>query len=235
MKTHDWPKALGTRIQQVMRLHAVSAEHRSAVAVGDVIETVEDLGRLPVGAGVVDYREEIALKRCEQRWNYANLSSESCGSESIMGLAPITVIYLPKTEATAQSTTTCWKKIHAPQIRPSKGLSAPTNSTSAIPMTDLDLAKLREIAVAATQWTEQVFITSGFSKTDLDVRHIAAFDPPTVIALIDEAERLRAFFKTVREVHRRWDLRGPRDTQAQMILDNLRMTLAGKSVGGSDD
>lgn len=64
--------------------------------VGDVIETVEDLERLPVGAGVVDYREEIALKRCEQRWNYANLSSESCGSESVMGLAPITVIYVPK-------------------------------------------------------------------------------------------------------------------------------------------
>jgi hypothetical protein len=64
--------------------------------VGDIIETVEDLDRLPVGAGVVDYREEIARKRCEQRWNYANLSSESCGSESIMGLAPVTVIYLPK-------------------------------------------------------------------------------------------------------------------------------------------
>ena len=64
--------------------------------VGDLIETVEDLERLPVGAGVVDYREEIALKRCEQRWNYANLSSESCGSESVMGLAPITVIYVPK-------------------------------------------------------------------------------------------------------------------------------------------
>ena len=70
------------------------------LAIGDVIETVEDLERLPVGAGVVDYREEIALKRCEQRWNYANLSSESCGSESVMGLAPITVVYLPKTEAT---------------------------------------------------------------------------------------------------------------------------------------
>ena len=66
------------------------------LAVGDVIGTVEDLERLPVGAGVVDYREEIALKRCEQRWNYANLSSESCGSESVMGLAPITVIYVPK-------------------------------------------------------------------------------------------------------------------------------------------
>ena len=66
------------------------------LAVGDVIGTAEDLERLPVGAGVVDYREEIALKRCEQRWNYANLSSESCGSESVMGLAPITVIYLPK-------------------------------------------------------------------------------------------------------------------------------------------
>ena len=66
------------------------------LAVGDLIETVGDLERLPVGAGVVDYREEIALKRCEQRWNYANLSSESCGSESVMGLAPITVIYLPK-------------------------------------------------------------------------------------------------------------------------------------------
>ena len=69
---------------------------RPTPKVGDVIETSEDLEWLPVGAGVVDYREEIALKRCEQRWNYANLSSESCGSESVMGLAPITVIYLPK-------------------------------------------------------------------------------------------------------------------------------------------
>ena len=55
-------------------------------------------------------------------------------------------------------------------------------------MTDLDLTKLREIAEAATQWTEQVFITRGFSKMDLDARHIASFDPPTVLALIDEIE-----------------------------------------------
>ena len=45
-------------------------------------------------------------------------------------------------------------------------------------MSTLDLTKLREIANAA---------------------HIATFDPPTVIALIDEAERLRG---TVAEVRR---------------------------------
>jgi hypothetical protein len=66
------------------------------LAVGDVIETVEDLERLPVGAGIVDCREKLARKGYEQRWNYANLSGESYGSESMMRRAPITVIYVPK-------------------------------------------------------------------------------------------------------------------------------------------
>lgn len=69
---------------------------RPAYKVGDVIETVEDLDRLPPGTGVVDYREGIVRKRYSQRWTYANLSGESYGSESMMRRAPITVIYLPK-------------------------------------------------------------------------------------------------------------------------------------------
>ena len=41
MKIHDWPKALDTRIQQALKLHAVSAEHRSAVAVGFILQFIE--------------------------------------------------------------------------------------------------------------------------------------------------------------------------------------------------
>ena len=41
MKTNDWPKALDTRIQQALKLHAVSAEHRAAVAVGFILKFIE--------------------------------------------------------------------------------------------------------------------------------------------------------------------------------------------------
>ena len=55
-------------------------------------------------------------------------------------------------------------------------------------MTDLDLTKLREIAEAAMTtpgpWSE----------------YILAFDPPTVIALIDEVERLRGQVNSVRGI-----------------------------------
>ena len=107
-------------------------------------------------------------------------------------------------------------------------------------MTELDLTTLREVAEAANQWTEQVFITSGFTKTDLNMAHIAAFDPPTVLALIDEIERLQKFEpictslcvanldpeedcllhgRTHRET---WELVGEREAE----IERLRETLA---------
>lgn len=85
-------------------------------------------------------------------------------------------------------------------------------------MTDLDLTKLREIAEAATpgpweagmttfgdprdgathacvrvegaHWTDHLAVGEGCAEADLNMAHIAAFDPPTVIALIDEIGRL---------------------------------------------
>jgi len=52
-------------------------------------------------------------------------------------------------------------------------------------MTDLDLTELREIAKAATpgDWTADIGPAA---------LHVATFDPPTVLALIDEIEELRA-------------------------------------------
>jgi len=86
-------------------------------------------------------------------------------------------------------------------------------------MTDLDLTKLREIAEAATkgpwevgvttfgdpndgpthscvreagsEWFDHVAASEGCDEADLNMAHIAAFDPPTVLLLIDEIERLQ--------------------------------------------
>ena len=77
-------------------------------------------------------------------------------------------------------------------------------------MTDLNLTKLREIAVAATDgpWNlhtlrtdethdirgsidDEANIVIYAECEDADADHIAAFDPPTVLALIDEIEWLR--------------------------------------------
>ena len=94
-------------------------------------------------------------------------------------------------------------------------------------MTDLDLTKLREIAEAATpgEW-ESVVSTYSSEFGDYkgawipgvaeeisdyyigtvpplhvnDATHIATFDPPTVLALIDEVERLRETLATVKAI-----------------------------------
>lgn len=94
-------------------------------------------------------------------------------------------------------------------------------------MTEIDLSKLRKIAEAATPgpWEAERFFwkravadnrywlgidgkgeVSGYialidddSATE-DAAHIATFDPPTVIALIDELERLREVVATVRSI-----------------------------------
>lgn len=83
-----------------------------------------------------------------------------------------------------------------------------------------DLTKLREIAEAATpgpwacgmttfgdpqegpthacvrvenaDWWDNIAVIEGSAEGDLNMAHIAAFDPPTVLALLDEIEELRA-------------------------------------------
>ena len=95
-------------------------------------------------------------------------------------------------------------------------------------MTSLDLTKLREIAEAATPgpWEagittfgdpsdgpthscvreagsggfDRVAASEGCDEADLNMAHIAAFDPPTVIALIGELERLRETLATVKAI-----------------------------------
>jgi hypothetical protein len=89
-------------------------------------------------------------------------------------------------------------------------------------VTDLNLTELREIAVAATDgpWNlhtlrtdethdirgsidDEANIVIYAECEDADADHIATFDPPTVLALIDEVERLRAVVDEVAE--RAWD------------------------------
>jgi len=95
-------------------------------------------------------------------------------------------------------------------------------------MTEPDLTELREIAEAATpgpwevgittfgdpndgpthscvreagsEWFDHVAASEGCDEADLNMAHIAAFDPPTVIALIDELERLRRWKREAKEV-----------------------------------
>ena len=94
-------------------------------------------------------------------------------------------------------------------------------------MTDLDLTKLREIAKAATPgdwgfeyageshcgepqccseywdnriWAGGMVIAESHCLSDGDAHHIATFDPPTAIALIDELERLREVVATVKAI-----------------------------------
>ncbi len=95
-------------------------------------------------------------------------------------------------------------------------------------MTNLDLNQLREIAEAATPWPWEssmvrvepdadnalrgagvirdgngsivLMVANGPEILVSDATHIAAFDPPTVLALIDEIELLRETLATVRSI-----------------------------------
>ena len=95
-------------------------------------------------------------------------------------------------------------------------------------MTNLDLTKLRGIANAATPgpwesgqttfgdprygathacvrsgempWTDHLVVSEGCAEADRDMAHIAAFDPPTVLALIDEIEKLRRWKREAKQV-----------------------------------
>ena len=86
-------------------------------------------------------------------------------------------------------------------------------------MSDIDLTKLRKIAEAATpgpweygmttfgdpqdgpthacvrvenaDWWDNLAVIEGSAEGDLNMAHIAVFDPPTVLALLDEVEELR--------------------------------------------
>lgn len=84
----------------------------------------------------------------------------------------------------------------------------------------LDLTALRDIANAATEgewWTRQfepnvidIFAGDGAGGNPgvaeawhpEDARHIAAFDPPTVLALLDRLEAAEKQIAAVRELHR---------------------------------
>lgn len=65
--------------------------------VGDVIETVEDLERLPVGAGVVGEDGDIAQKRWDRLWVYVALGIWGLDSQTMLdGEERFTVLYVPK-------------------------------------------------------------------------------------------------------------------------------------------
>lgn len=79
-------------------------------------------------------------------------------------------------------------------------------------MSDLDLSALRKVAEAATLGSHGQWLQDGATRVMLpdkrgnpwdgrlvadvrdpiDVQHVAAFDPATVLALLDELERLRS-------------------------------------------
>ena len=95
-------------------------------------------------------------------------------------------------------------------------------------MTELDLNKLREIAEAATpgpweagmttfgdprdgathacvrvadaHWTDHLVVSEGCAEADRNMAHIATFDPPTVLALIDELEQLHRWKREAKQV-----------------------------------
>ena len=95
-------------------------------------------------------------------------------------------------------------------------------------MTDLDLTELRLVAEAATpgpwepgqttfgdprdgathacvrvegaHWTDHLAVIEGSTEGDLNMAHIAAFDPPTVLALIAEVEKLRRWKREAKQV-----------------------------------
>lgn len=87
-------------------------------------------------------------------------------------------------------------------------------------MTDLDLTQLRKIAVAATpgpwawhsrqtvdgdQWAvfspRSTALANNNDGWAPDAAHIAAFDPPTVLALLDRLEAAEAAIQKVRDLH----------------------------------
>ena len=70
------------------------------LAVGDVIETIEDLERLPEGAGVVDGCGDLAQKTVSGGFQFADHNPMSHPPETIIHCRPFTVVHLPKTEAT---------------------------------------------------------------------------------------------------------------------------------------
>lgn len=69
---------------------------RPPLKVGDVIETVEDLERLPVSAGVVDIDGDLAQKRDDGRWHYAMSRFAWQFDFGLLRYGPLTVAHLPK-------------------------------------------------------------------------------------------------------------------------------------------
>lgn len=63
--------------------------------VGDVVETAEDLERLPTDSGVVDGDEDL-IQRKEHGWVFAGVSGRSYSSKYLIAFKPLTIVYLPK-------------------------------------------------------------------------------------------------------------------------------------------
>ena len=62
--------------------------------------------------------------------------------------------------------------------------------------------------------------------------YIAAADPPTVLALLDDLDRAEAEAKRLREAAV-VAFKGPNDTDAEMLRAGARDLVAGRSTGGS--
>ena len=103
------------------------------LAVGDVIETVEDLERLP--EGTLLFSTQLHAYWMEKEGHFVAIGSDRwLVADEAASYGPFTIRWLPEPEA------------------------------------------------------------------DLNMAHIAAFDPPTVLALIDEVERLRETLATVKAI-----------------------------------
>lgn len=78
-------------------------------------------------------------------------------------------------------------------------------------MPDLDLSALRKVAEAARDNAEGIgWFSAEYSmlhgKDEQDAQHIAAFDPPTVLALLDELENARTTIEhDKRHFAKAWD------------------------------
>ena len=124
-----------------------------------------------------------------------------------------------------------------------------------------DLTKLREIANAATpgpwergmttfgdpregathacvrvegaHWTDHLVVSDGCDEADRDMAHIAAFDPPTVLALIDRLEAAEAKVERVEALVEKEPGRSEGEIKAEALREFA--DTRGVNVGVKDD
>lgn len=58
------------------------------------------------------------------------------------------------------------------------------------------------VRVEGAHWTDHLAVAEGCAEADLNMAHIATFDPPTALELIDEIERLRKWKCEAKQVFR---------------------------------